>query len=85
MSLAASLIARPFALLLLIATVAALSSLIRRALPAGRVKRFLTRPMPMVPRTEAERRDWWPVVAWFTAAAIVWGALIGWVARMDGH
>jgi hypothetical protein len=45
---------------------------ILRAISEGRVKRFLTQPANMVPRSEAERRGWVPVLACLTAAVIVW-------------
>lgn len=76
-----SLLVRPLGLIALLVVVAFVSSLIRRAIPDGRVKRFLTIPVPIIPRTEAERRNWWPVVAWVAAALIIWVPLILWAGH----
>lgn len=85
MSFALSLILRPLILLGFFWLVAIIGWCIRRALPAGRVRDFLTQPANMIPRTEAERRSWVPVLAWLTASVIIWGALLAWVTAADGH
>jgi hypothetical protein len=75
---AASLVLRPVFLLGLLWTAVLIGVAIRRRIPEGRVKRVLEHPAPLVPRTEAERRDWWPFIAWLAAAAIIWVPLILW-------
>ena len=65
-------------LLLLLWAAVLIGSAIRRRIPEGRIKRILEHPAPLVPRTEAERRDWVPFLAWLAATAIIWVPLILW-------
>jgi len=48
---------------------------VRRAIPAGRIKRALTRPMHLIPQTEEDRRDWRPVIICVVLAALLWGGV----------
>lgn len=52
-----AIVLRPIAAVLLFVGAVLLARLITRALPAGRVKRWLTTPHALIPRTDAERRD----------------------------
>ena len=52
-----AIVLRPVAAVLLFVGAVLLGRLITRALPAGRVKRWLTTPHALIPRTDAERRD----------------------------
>jgi len=74
------LLLRPLILIAFIALVAFLSSLVRRAIPEGRVKRFLTRPMHTIPKTEADRRDWTPVIIIVVLAVLLWGGVAWMIA-----
>lgn len=69
------LLLRPLILIAFLALVAFLSSLVRRAIPAGRIKRVLTRPMHLIPQTEEDRRDWRPVIICVVLAALLWGGV----------
>lgn len=48
---------RPFAAVLLFVAAVLLARVITRALPPGRIKRWLTTPHALIPRSDAERRD----------------------------
>ena len=52
-----AIVLRPFAALLLFVVAVLVARLITRALPAGRLKRWLTTPHALIPRSDAERRD----------------------------
>ena len=52
-----AIVLRPFAAVLLFVGAVLLGRLITRALPAGRLKRWLTAPHALIPRSDAERRD----------------------------
>lgn len=52
-----AIVLRPFAALLLFVVAVLVARLITRALPAGRLKRWLTTPHALIPRNDAERRD----------------------------
>ena len=52
-----AIVLRPVAAVLLFVGAVLLARLITRALPAGRVKRWLTTPHALIPRSDAERRD----------------------------
>ena len=69
---ALSLTLRSLMLLGFFGLVAIIAHGILRAIPEGRVKRFPAQPANMVPRSEAERRSWVPVLACLMAAVIVW-------------
>lgn len=70
-----SLALRPLILIAFAALVAWLSSLIRRALPNGKLKAILTKPMHLVPQNEAERQDWTPVIVLLVLAVLLWGGV----------
>jgi len=69
-----ALVLRPLVLIAFIALIALLSSLIRRAIPAGRVKAFLTRPMHVIPQ-EGEPHSWRPFVILVLLSALLWGGV----------
>jgi hypothetical protein len=52
-----AIVLRPIAAVVLFVGAVLLARLITRALPAGRVKRWLTTPHALIPRSDAERRD----------------------------
>jgi hypothetical protein len=52
-----AIVLRPFAAVLLFVAAVIFARLITRALPAGRLKRWLTAPHALIPRSDAERRD----------------------------
>lgn len=52
-----AIVLRPFAAVLLFVAAVLLGRLITRALPAGRLKRWLTAPHAVIPANEYERRD----------------------------
>lgn len=52
-----AIVLRPFAAVLLFVGAVLLGRLTTRALPAGRLKRWLTTPHALIPRSDAERRD----------------------------
>ena len=68
---ALSLTLRSLMLLGFFGLVVILAHGILRAIPEGRVKRP-TQSANMVPRSEAERHNWVPVLACLMAAVIVW-------------
>jgi hypothetical protein len=76
-------ILRPVILVVLLVIVAWIGAAIRRRIPEGRVKEFLTQPVNMWPKTEAERRSWFPFVVWVLLALIIWVPLIFWAWWMD--
>lgn len=43
-------------------------------MPEGRVKRALTRPVPLVP--DPNDKSWLPFITWLVAAALIWVPLI---------
>jgi len=72
---ALSLVARPLLFVLLFGTAAWIGRAILRRVPEGTVKRILARPVPIRPRTEAERRSWFPLLTWLGMTAVVWGGI----------
>ncbi|MGH9641230.1 MAG: hypothetical protein ACRD3Q_02265 [Terriglobales bacterium] len=68
------LLLRPLFLVLLFGTAACIGLLIRRALPEGRVKRILTRPVPIVP--DPHDKSWLPFLAWLVASLLIWVPLV---------
>lgn len=52
-----AIVLRPFAAVLLFVAAVLLARVITRALPPGRIKRWLTTPHALIPRSDAERRD----------------------------
>ncbi len=52
-----AIVLRPFAALLLFVVAVLLGRLTTQALPAGRLKSWLTTPHALIPRSDAERRD----------------------------
>ena len=52
-----AIVLRPFAAVLLFVAAVLIGRLITRALPHGPLKRWLTAPHALIPRTDAERRD----------------------------
>jgi hypothetical protein len=75
------LVLRPLIFVLLFGTAAWIGRAILRHVPEGPVKRVLARPVPIRPRTEAERRSWFPLLVWLGMTVVVWGgiALLMWV------
>ncbi len=66
METALSIIARPFFGLVLFFGAFLLARAVMRLVPEGRLRNILLREMRIVARTEAERRDWLPVI-------LIWG------------
>ena len=52
-----AIVLRPFAAVLLFVAAVLLARVITRALPPGRIKRWLTAPHAIIPTNEHERRD----------------------------
>jgi hypothetical protein len=52
-----AIVLRPFAAVLLFVVAVLLARVIVRAVPTGRIKRWLTAPHAVIPTTDAERRD----------------------------
>jgi hypothetical protein len=52
-----AIVLRPFAAVLLFVAAVLLARVITRAIPPGRLKRWLTTPHAVIPSNEAERRD----------------------------
>jgi len=77
---ALGIVVRPLAALALFGGAAFLAWWLKRFIPEGRIKRVLFERHPIVPRTEAERRDWRPVL-YLLIATIVQFAIIGWFTR----
>jgi hypothetical protein len=65
---------RPLFIVLLFGSALWIGSAIRKRLPEGRVKRVLTRPVPLVP--DPGDKSWVPFLAWLVAAALIWVPLI---------
>lgn len=61
-----SIIVRPLFLLALFFVASFLAHHILRMIKPGRLKRILTRRMVIIPVTEADRKDWLPVI-------LIWG------------
>ena len=80
---ALSFILRPLIVLAFFLVVALIGAAIRRAIPEGRAKDFLTRPVNMFPKSEAERRSWFPFVVWVLLALVIWVPLIFWAWWMN--
>ena len=57
-----AILVRPFIAFALFFVAAVIGRAILRRIPPGRLRTWLGRPMPVFPRTDAERRDWWPVI-----------------------
>ncbi len=70
---------RPLVALALFLAAALLGRLVLRLIPAGRFKTYISKPMPVVPRTEAERKNWMPVVWIWLAIALIFG----WIALLS--
>ncbi len=64
---------RPLVALALFLAAALLARLVLRLIPAGRFKAYISKPMPVIPRTEAERKDWRPVLWIWGAIALIFG------------
>lgn len=82
---ALSFVLRPVILLAFLFLVAVIGAMVRRAIPEGRGKDFLTRPVNMWPKTEAERRSWFPLLVWIALSLIIWLPLIFWAAHFGAH
>jgi len=76
MERALSLILRPIIVFAFFLLVALIALPIKRRVARMRSERwrsFLLQPVNMIPRTEEERRNWWPVFWWLFLAAAAWG------------
>ena len=77
-----SLLVRPLVFVAFFGLVAVIGAWIRRLIPEGRAKQFLTRPVNFHPRTEGERRSWFPLLVWVGLALLIWVPLIWWASRL---
>lgn len=68
-----SILLRPFTLFALLVAAALIARAIHPLFSEGPVKRLLYKPMPIIPRTESERRDWTPVLLLLAATALLFG------------
>jgi hypothetical protein len=80
---ALSFVLRPLILLVILFVVAVIGAAIRRRIPEGRAKDFLTRPVNMWPKTEEERHSWFPLIVWILLSLTIWGPLIFWAWWMN--
>lgn len=80
---ALAIIGRPFVALALFLIAAWIGNAILKRMKPGRLRTFLSRPMVVIPRTEAERRDWWPVILPIAAFLVL--AIVVWFADPIGH
>lgn len=74
------IILRPLTFLALFGLAVLISWALHKVIPAGRVKDALYKPMHVIPRNEAERRDWKPVWLFFGASLLVF-AWIFWLIK----
>jgi hypothetical protein len=79
-SLILSVVVRPFFLLALLLAAALIASSLRRFIPHSAIKSYLYRKHPIIPATEAERRDWTAPLAMFAAT----GVLFWWILFLNG-
>jgi hypothetical protein len=59
---ALAIIGRPFVAVALFFTAAVIAHCVLKLVPHGTLRRILTRRLTIVPKSEAERKDWWPVI-----------------------
>jgi hypothetical protein len=79
MDTALSLILRPLIALGFFLLVALIAWPIKRRVArmrSPRLRSFLLQPVNVVPRTEEERRSWWPVFWWVALALVIWVPII---------
>ncbi len=85
MDTALSLILRPLIVLGFFFLVALVALPIKRRvvrMRSARVRSFLLQPINMVPRTEAERRSWFPVLVWIALSLLIWVPLVWWASTI---
>lgn len=80
MSDALSIVLRPLIAFALFAIAAVVAWGIMRLIPPGRAKLLLGRCYRIIPRSEAERRDWMPVILLWGASILIfaWIVWLGW-------
>lgn len=72
---ALGVVVRPVAAVVLFGAAALLAWYLSRVIPSGRLKRVLFKRHPLVPTTEAERKDWLPAL-YLVVATVVQFAII---------
>lgn len=70
------IVVRPLAAVVLFGGAALLAWWLKRFIPDGVMRRALYKRYPLAPQTEAERKDWMPVLLIFAAIAAEF-AIIG--------
>lgn len=71
-----SIILRPLVAFALFFCAAVIAHWVGGLIPSSRARTFLTRRMRIIPRSEAERRDWSPVL-WLVAASLLLLVVVG--------
>ena len=66
-----AILGRPLMAFALFLAAALLARVILRSLPAGPVRSFLAMRMHVIPQTDAERRDWLPVLLLLGFSAVL--------------
>jgi hypothetical protein len=67
-----SIMVRPFVLVVLFFGAAFIAHHVLKFVKPGRLRNVLTRRMVIIPVTEADRKDWLPVILLFGFTAVLW-------------